>query len=89
VLPDARQQLRDASVGFAEHGYAVLERFLARPPLGALRREVRIALQAPPVAGCERPHNRLVPLRWNDPAVDLVLEAAGRRRAVAAVTGGR
>jgi ectoine hydroxylase-related dioxygenase (phytanoyl-CoA dioxygenase family) len=85
---DERHQLRDSSAGFAEHGYAVLERFLDRALLEALRRAVRTALQAPPVAGCERPHNRLVPLRWNDPAVDLVLEGAERRRAVAAVTGG-
>jgi ectoine hydroxylase-related dioxygenase (phytanoyl-CoA dioxygenase family) len=88
MLADDRQQLRDAGTGFAEHGYAVLERFLDRELLEALHREVRTALQAPPVAGCERPHNRLVPLRWNDRAVDLVLEGVARRRAVAAVVGG-
>jgi hypothetical protein len=84
---DERQEPRDESAGFAEHGYGMLERFLDRALLGALRREVCTTLQAPPVAGCERPHNRLAPLRWNDRAVDLVLEGARRRREVATVIG--
>lgn len=79
---------RRGSRGFTEEGYGVLERFLDSARVAALRREVDIALQASPVAGCERPHNRLVPLRWNDPAVHLILEGAGRRRAVGALTGG-
>lgn len=73
---------------FALEGYALIEGFIPGDVLGALRREVDIALEAPPVAGCERPHNRLAPLRWNDPVVDLVLRAEERRRAVARVTGG-
>src|SRR5215210_1091629 len=69
-------------------GYAVLGGFLETALVAALRREVEVAREAPPVAGCERPHIRLVPLRWNDPVVDMVLEDAGRRRTVRAVTGG-
>jgi len=87
MVTRGRRQLA-ASSGLAEHGYAVLEGFLDRALVGVLRGAVRNALEAPPVAGCERPHNRLVPLRWNDPAVDLVLAGAERRRAVAGVTGG-
>ena len=73
---------------FAEDGYAVLERFLDAAVVAAVRRQVAVALEAPPVASCERPHNRLVPLRWNDPCVDLILGEPRRRRAVAAATGG-
>ena len=66
----------------------MLEGFLDPALVAALRCEVDLALQAPQIAGCERPHNRLVPLRWDDRAVDLILEDANRRRAVVALTGG-
>ena len=73
---------------FAEQGYGVLEQFLDAALLVELRREVDRALAAPQVVGCERPHNRLVPLRWSDAAIDLILASPGRRRAIADLTGG-
>lgn len=71
---------------FVEEGYGVLERFLDDTLVEAVGREVEAALQAPPPAGCERPHNRLLPLRWNDPPVDLILEGEHRHRSLAALT---
>lgn len=79
--------MEDARCRFAERGYVVIEDFLPPTVLAALRREVHASLQMPAVTGCERPHNRLVPLRWNDAAVHLVLEHPERRRRIAASIG--
>jgi hypothetical protein len=38
--------------------------------------------------GCERPHNRLVPLRWNNPIVDLILDDDRRCTLLRHVTAG-
>ncbi len=88
-MPDSdRDRLPKRSGDFAEDGYAVLVHYLDQALLGAVRHEVAKALKAPPVVGCERPHNRLVPLRWNDRTVESVLHSPSRRAAVATVTGG-
>jgi ectoine hydroxylase-related dioxygenase (phytanoyl-CoA dioxygenase family) len=73
-----------------EAGYAVVEGFIDGAGLLALRREVDDALRAAPAPapGCERPHNRLVALRWSDATVDLLLADERRRRTVATVTAG-
>lgn len=65
-------------------GFAVIGRFLDLELVTRVRGEVDCALAAPPVPGCERPHNRLVPLRWNDAAVDSILDDPGRRERIAA-----
>ena len=70
-----------------EAGYATLRGFVGPAILARLRDAVETALQAPVIPGCERPHNRLVPLRWNDPVVSLLLAGAERRRAMRTVTG--
>jgi ectoine hydroxylase-related dioxygenase (phytanoyl-CoA dioxygenase family) len=75
--------------GLRLRGYAVLERFLGPAALAVLRAEADAAVRRPPVAGCERPHNRLVPLRWSDRAVDTVLADGGRRAAIAGALGAR
>jgi ectoine hydroxylase-related dioxygenase (phytanoyl-CoA dioxygenase family) len=81
-------RVRDSNRRFAEQGYAVIEDFLPRDALATLRGAVDRAVQRPPMAGCERPHNRLVPLRWNDPSVDIVLGHRERRRRIATSVGG-
>lgn len=80
---DEHVRVVDQSEGFAERGYAVLEGLLSRMEIEVLRREVDAALQMPVVAGCERPHNRLVPLRWSDPVVELILAQGHRRHRIA------
>jgi ectoine hydroxylase-related dioxygenase (phytanoyl-CoA dioxygenase family) len=71
-----------------EDGFAVLERFLDPAVVARLRREVEACVREPATATCERPHNQLLPLRWSDRIVGLILGSAARRRAVSAVTAG-
>jgi hypothetical protein len=78
----------EAARAFADDGYAVLGRFLDRDELVRLRAEVERALAGPRDPSCDRPHNTLVPLRWDDAIVERVLGDEGRRRRLAAVTGG-
>jgi ectoine hydroxylase-related dioxygenase (phytanoyl-CoA dioxygenase family) len=70
-------------------GFAVLERFVAPHEVAALRAEVDAVLSAPLAPGCERPHNTLAPLRWDDPIVERVLSAPARMRALAHAVAGR
>jgi hypothetical protein len=78
----------EAARAFANDGYVVLGRFLDRGEVVALRAEVERALAAPRDPSCERPHNTLVPLRWDDAVVDRVVADDVRRRRLATVTGG-
>jgi hypothetical protein len=80
---DEQVGLVNQSQGFAERGYAVLEGLLSRMEVAVLRREVDAVLAMPVVAGCERPQNRLVPLRWSDPVVELILAQGQRRHRIA------
>jgi len=73
----------DQSQGFAEGGYVVINGLLSQMEVAVLRRAVDAALQMPDVAGCERPQNRLMPLRWSDPAVELILAQGQRRHRIA------
>jgi hypothetical protein len=85
---DQLERSQRACSHLVDEGYVVLPHFLDSPLIAAVRGEVDVLLDAPPVAGCERPHNRLVPLRWNDKVVNLVLEGPERRRRLAASSGG-
>ena len=68
-------------------GYVRLDGFLAPGAVAAVRQAVDAVLAGPEVPGCERAHNRLAPLRWDDDVVDLVLSDPRRRAAIAAATG--
>jgi hypothetical protein len=58
-------------------GFAQLPALLDAEELAALR--AMLARESVSVEGaCERPHNTLLPLRWNDPMLDLVLADADR-----------
>ncbi len=48
---------------------------------GAVRREVERAVSTPYDPSCVRPNNTLVPLRWRDPIVGLVLSSEERLNA--------
>jgi hypothetical protein len=65
---------------FAARGFVCLDRFVDGCELNDLRTDVESLLAAPVPSGCERPNNKLVPLRWNDRPVRLLLESEHRRR---------
>jgi hypothetical protein len=67
---------------FRRDGYVILKRFLKPPELEALRADVDAVLAEPLPPGCERPHNTLAPLRWNDRIVNQVLSSELRRTAL-------
>lgn len=78
-------ELRD--LGFGRDGLALLPGFVGPAELGALRDDVEAALARPLPAGCERPHNTLPPLRWDDPVVVRVLDCERRVAALAQAVG--
>ena len=69
-------------------GYAVLGRLLDERELEAAREDVERALSVPRALSCERPHNTLVPLRWDDALVDRVVADEARMQRLAAVLEG-
>ncbi len=79
------EQLHSTSSTFSRDGYTTIEGFLDDTLLVRLHEHVERALQAPIEPGCERPNNRLVSLRWNDPIVDLILSQAGPIDALASL----
>jgi ectoine hydroxylase-related dioxygenase (phytanoyl-CoA dioxygenase family) len=78
---------RSRFASFRSEGFAVLEGFLHGETLERVRREVAAVLARPLPAGCERPHNTLAPLRWDDGAVAAILSADRRMAAVSAAIG--
>jgi Phytanoyl-CoA dioxygenase (PhyH) len=70
---------RPRTGAFLRDGYAVLKRLLRADEVVALRADVERLLLAPARPSCERPHNTLVPLRWNDSSVVRVLASESRR----------
>ncbi|MBZ5705629.1 MAG: phytanoyl-CoA dioxygenase family protein [Acidobacteriia bacterium] len=58
---------------FAREGFVVLTEFLDIHEVERIRTSVESALTLPRHPACTRPHNTLLPLRWNDDIVDLVL----------------
>ena len=58
---------------FERDGFALVPGFVAEHELADLRTAVDEALARPLPPGCERPHNTLAPLRWNDPIVRALL----------------
>ena len=68
-------------------GYARLDGFLPADAIADVRRALEDVFARPEVPGCEREHNRLAPLRWDDPVVEVVLADPDRRATIAAATG--
>jgi hypothetical protein len=60
----------DRSIGL--DGFAELPALLSPQELGVLHTLLE-GRTPDPAGACERPHNTLLPLRWDDPIVDLVL----------------
>jgi Phytanoyl-CoA dioxygenase (PhyH) len=67
---------RPLETDFVRDGFAVLEGFVNEVDLKNLVPLVESILTSSHELACTRPHNTLVPLRWNDPIVRLLLESA-------------
>jgi len=63
---------------FLHRGYAVIQGFLGSAEVAAMRAEVERCLTSSRGLACERPHNTLVPLRWNDRLVARMLDSPDR-----------
>jgi ectoine hydroxylase-related dioxygenase (phytanoyl-CoA dioxygenase family) len=65
---------------FRFDGFARLEAFVDKTELEEIQSLVKSTLTAPFKSACIRPHNTLVPLRWNDAAISLLLGSERRVR---------
>ena len=74
---------------FQRDGFVVLSGFLDADDLAAVSRLVDERVEAPHESGCERPHNTLAPLRWNDTLVQLALSTRRQIDALAHAVGAR
>ncbi|MBZ0252891.1 MAG: phytanoyl-CoA dioxygenase family protein [Candidatus Methylomirabilis sp.] len=74
---------------FDGEGVAFLPGFLRGPELDDLRRAISAARRTPRAPSCERPHNVLMPLRWDDSAVGLVVSSVGRMERLRRTVGAR
>jgi ectoine hydroxylase-related dioxygenase (phytanoyl-CoA dioxygenase family) len=63
---------------FRLDGFALLESFVDKTELEEIQSLVKSTLSAPTQSACTRPHNTLVPLRWNDATVNFLLGSEHR-----------
>lgn len=70
----------------ASHGFRVIKSFLDQSELAIVRFLVGSAQTSSHDISCTRPHNTLVPLRWNDAIVQLFLNSERRVQAIAEVS---
>src|SRR5262245_52900767 len=63
---------------FECNGFVQLNGFLERSEVADIRAAVDALAVSTPACVCSRPHNTLLPLRWTDPVVQIIL--ASRRR---------
>lgn len=69
------------STAFRRDGFVTLDRFLDAADLVQVRSAVdRLVASPPHETACSRPHNTLLPLRWNDPIVRHLLNSERRAR---------
>jgi ectoine hydroxylase-related dioxygenase (phytanoyl-CoA dioxygenase family) len=80
----SRQERSDS--GFAESGFVVLRGAIDRPEVRRVRRLVDAVLVENRPVSCDRPNNLLVPLRWNDRAVDDLLAVSSLIEQIRAAT---
>lgn len=74
---------------FERAGFVPLPAFLTERDLREAREGVEVVLARPLPAGCARPHNTLVPLRWNDGLVVRVLRSERLVKAIAGAVGAK
>jgi ectoine hydroxylase-related dioxygenase (phytanoyl-CoA dioxygenase family) len=73
---------QDESRDFCRDGFVVLEEFLDRCETAQIHTLVESTLHLPSEMACTRPHNTLLPLRWNDHIVQLLLRSERRMQAL-------
>jgi hypothetical protein len=69
---------RKQPTAFVRHGFAVLNRFLNSSEVENIQTAVDSLVISPPDSACARPHNTLLPFRWNNPIVQIVLASEHR-----------
>jgi hypothetical protein len=78
---------RRAASDLDREGYTLVRSFVSGGDLEQLQAAVEAKLLEPIPPGCERPHNTLAPLRWNDDMVLRALSAEPRVAALRMATG--
>lgn len=78
----------ETAADLAPDGFQVLEGFLDAPALSRAAAAVETLLAGPTAEACRRPHNTLVPLRWDSPVVATVLADRSRVERVQTAAGG-
>jgi hypothetical protein len=63
---------------FVREGFVVLKEFLNKAEVPEVQAAVASLLSSPRESACERPHNTLLPLRWNDSIVHSLLTSERR-----------
>src|SRR5574341_1605701 len=69
---------RQQPTAFVRDGFVVLDRFLDESEVAEVQLAVESLAVSPCDSACSRPHNSLLPLRWSDRIVQLLL-SSGRR----------
>jgi Phytanoyl-CoA dioxygenase (PhyH) len=88
IHPDGLSLAPSQASDFIRDGFTVLHQFLDEVEVKDARVGVEEVVAAPRLCGaCTRPHNTLLPLRWNDSVVRVVLASSARVRALAEAVG--
>ncbi len=74
--------MRNTADPVSRDGFAVHKGFLQRGVVSVVRAQVEDALRSGDAPGCERPHNRLIALRWDSAVIDYILDDVGRREVI-------
>jgi len=72
----------------SKDGFAVLKEFLDQSEVGQIGELVQTAMSRPHNSNCARPHNTLIPLRWNDSIVQRVVLSECRLQALRDASNG-
>jgi Phytanoyl-CoA dioxygenase (PhyH) len=71
---------RTQPAAFVRDGFAALDQFLNSSEVENIQSVVDSLVNSPPDSTCSRPHNTLLPFRWNNPIVQIVLGSEQRVR---------
>jgi Phytanoyl-CoA dioxygenase (PhyH) len=80
LIDNAHTEHRPQPTAFVRDGFAVLNQFLNGGEVEKIQTAVDSIINSPPDSACSRPHNTLLPFRWNNPIVQIVLASKKRVR---------